>query len=172
MANVRRLLRRAIRVRGEGEAGTGELNIVPFLDIVTNLMLFLLATTAAIATVSEVRADLPGHGPRSGAPPLELSVTLTDRGAIMATSIGRVGPDCVIAPSAAPTAARTADGYDLASLGRCAAELHRAHPHEDAVVLSADPLVPYRDLVGAMDAIRSRGDELLFPDVRISAGVR
>jgi hypothetical protein len=37
--------------------------------------------------------------------------------------------------------------------------------------LSADPGVPYGDLVRGMDALRSDGDELLFPDVRISAGV-
>lgn len=170
MANVRRLLRRAIR-KSEGEASSGELNIVPFLDIVTNLMLFLLATTAFVASVSEVRADLPGYGP--GHPGvLDLSVTLTERGAIMATSGGRIGPDCTPTTGTAPTAVRTTDGYDYRALGRCASALHAAHPQETSVILSADPGVPYGQLVGAMDALRSQGDTPLFPDLRLSAGVR
>jgi biopolymer transport protein TolR len=160
MANVRRLLRRAIR-RSEGETATGELNIVPFLDIVTNLMLFLLATTAAVATVSEVRADLPTFGREHRGETLSLSVTLTDRGAVMATSQGIV---C--------TTPRTHDGYDFAALTQCASTLHAAHPSETDVIVSADPDVPYASLVGAMDALRSNGETLLFPDVRISAGVR
>lgn len=171
MANVRRLLRRAIR-KSEGETSTGELNIVPFLDIVTNLMLFLLATTTFVATVSEVRADLPGYGPRRRDDTLDLSVTLTEHGAVMATSGGRIGPSCTRATDGAPTAARTSDGYDFAALGRCAAALHEAFPDERSVVVSADPGVPYGEVIGAMDAVRSHGDTLLFPDVQVSAGVR
>jgi biopolymer transport protein TolR len=170
MANARRLLRRALR-RTENEAGTGELNIVPFLDIVTNLMLFLLATTASIATVSEVRAELPPIGPGHGEPTLALSVTLTDHGAVMATAHGRVGPSCSIGEPGF-TAARTRYGYDFAALARCATAMHAAHPDETQVVLSADPDVPYSDLVGAMDALRSSDETLLFPDLQISAGVR
>ncbi len=171
MANLRRILRRALR-RQEAETSSGELNIVPFLDIVTNLMLFLLATTASIATVSEVRADLPGYGPGHREDALDLSVTVTDRGVVMATSAGRIGPSCSATLDATPTAGRTPDGYDFAALTRCAVTLHAAHPSERFVVVSADPTVPYGDLVGALDAVRSVGDEPLFPDVRISAGVR
>jgi len=167
----RTALRRAIR-KQDSEHGSGELNIVPFLDIVTNLMLFLLATTTFVAAVSEVRAELPPHGPGQPHRALDLSVTLTDRGAIMATSEGRIGPDCSVSTDRSATAARTASGYDFAALTRCAAAVHDAHPGETAVIVSADPGVPYGDLIGAMDAVRSEGDALLFPDVRISAGVR
>ena len=38
---------------------SGELNIVPFLDIVTNIIMFLLATTAAVLTTVELEAHLP-----------------------------------------------------------------------------------------------------------------
>jgi biopolymer transport protein ExbD len=37
----------------------GELNIVPFLDIVVNLILFLLATSAQVLLVAELDAHLP-----------------------------------------------------------------------------------------------------------------
>jgi biopolymer transport protein ExbD len=42
---------------------------------------------------------------------------------------------------------------------------------ETRVTLSADPEVPYDDLISAMDAVRGDEDEL-FPDVLLSAGVR
>ena len=158
--------------RHEGEPGSGELNIVPFLDIVTNLMLFLLATTSLVVSVSEVRADLRGYGHRASEDVLNLSVTLTERGAVMTTSRGRIGPSCTSDGASAPTAARTSTGYDFAALARCAATLHAEHPGENSVILAADPSIPYSDLIAAMDALRANGETPLFPDVRISAGVR
>ena len=168
--NARRLLRRALRARSEAPP-TGELNIVPFLDIITNLVLFLLATSAAVLTVAEVRAELPGFGP-GPAQVLRLSVTLTDRGANMATRETHNGPDCAPTTLEVPTAAVSAGGYDFAALTTCARRMHDAFPAETTVVLSADPRVPYRDFVGAMDALRADGDVIMFPDVQVSAGVR
>lgn len=167
---ARRLLRRALSRRAEAPEGSGELNIVPFLDIVTNLMLFLLATITMVATVSEVRAELPSFGPghREG---LGLSVTLTSQGAIMRSATGRIGAGCV-SGAQDPVAARVGEGYDLEALGRCAARLHAAMPDEHDVTLSADPEVPYGALVQAMDALRTDGAQLFFPDVHLSAGVR
>jgi biopolymer transport protein TolR len=167
--NGRRLLRRALRARSE-EPSSGELNIVPFLDIITNLMLFLLATSATVMAVTEVRAELPSFGPH-GPAPLQLSVTLTERGAIMSTAHAHIGPDCAESALATPTAAVTADGYDFAALARCARRMHDTFPGETSVILSADPSVPYRDFVSAMDALRADGDVLMFPDVHVSAGV-
>lgn len=168
--HARRLLRRALRARSDEQA-SGELNVVPFLDIITNIVLFLLATSASVMAVSEVRADLPGFGP--GRPqPLQLSVTLTDRGAVMSTREAHVGPDCGPTAVPTPTAAVTADGYDFAALTVCARRLHDAFPDETSVVLSADPRVPYRDFIRAMDALRADGDVIMFPDVHVSAGLR
>ena len=172
MPNARRYVRRALRARAAETGATGELNIVPFLDIVTNLMLFLLATSASVLAVSEVRAELPAFGPRGPARGLDLSVTLTDRGAVMAGGGGRLGPDCRPSSSALPTAARTATGFDFAALARCAREVHDTYPTETQVILSADPDISYADFIRAMDALRADGDALLFPDVRVSAGVR
>jgi biopolymer transport protein ExbD len=43
---------------------------------------------------------------------------------------------------------------------------------DDRAILSADPDVEYADVVRAMDAMRARGGDALFPDLLISAGVR
>jgi biopolymer transport protein TolR len=167
---ARRLLRRALR-SAAADPSAGELNVIPFLDILTNLVLFLLATSASVVAVSEVRAELPTFGP-GHAPALELSVVLTETGGVMSTRTAHLGPDCRERALATPTAARTPRGYDFAALTRCARRMHDLHPEVTSVVLSADPNVPYDDFVRAMDAVRADGDVLLFPDVHVSAGVR
>jgi biopolymer transport protein ExbD len=44
--------------------------------------------------------------------------------------------------------------------------------NEHSVTVSADPEVQYEYVVAAMDAVRNRGKEPLFPEVMISVGVR
>jgi biopolymer transport protein ExbD len=154
-ARIRRATQRRETDPSEGER---ELNIVPLLDIVINLMLFLLATSAATMVLAETRAELPGvcaTGCRRE-PGLELSVTVADGAILVASRHGRL--------EAIP---RGAEGHDFAALAARLAEVRAAHPDERAVILSADPMVPYEAIVAAMDAIHGS-----FEDVRLSAGVR
>ncbi len=172
----RRKLREAIRRKTEIDPSErmGELNIVPFLDVVVNLMLFLLATSAATISIAQADASLPGlcrdcHSPRG----LELSVTLTRDGVVVADREGRLAEGCAeMSGDAMPAVQRLPSGYDFAALRTCAEHLHQDHPSESSVIVSADPEVPYDAIIGAMDAMRGGPDGLLFPEVRISAGVR
>ena len=77
----------------------GELNIVPFLDIVTNLILFLLMTSAQVLIVAELDAHLPSlsRGRRASSTPeegstLNLSVTITEGGIVVSGSGGKLAP--------------------------------------------------------------------------------
>ena len=68
---LRSKTRAAVR-RREGqiedeERESGELNLIPYLDIVTNLMLFLLASIAAGIILVQINTTLPDKGP-SAAP--------------------------------------------------------------------------------------------------------
>jgi biopolymer transport protein TolR len=159
----------------------GELNIVPFLDIVTNLILFLLATAAQVLIVAQLDAHLPSlaRGRRASSSPeqgstLNLSVTVVDAGIIVAGSGGKLAPGCTqTQPGRVITVPRLANGnYDWAGLTRCVARVHNAYPDETQVILSADPDIQYEHIIRAMDAVRSDGDEMLFPNVMLSAGVR
>lgn len=155
-AKVRRATQRRDRDPSESER---ELNIVPLLDIVINLMLFLLATSAATLVLAETRAELPGTcrgGSCRREPGLDLSVTVADGAILVASRHGRL--------EAIP---RGPAGYDFAALAARLTEVREAHPEERAVILSADPMVPYESIVAAMDAIHGS-----FEDVRLSAGVR
>lgn len=172
----RRQIRRATRPRhlDPSEQG-GELNIVPFLDIVVNVMLFLLATTTAAIAVAQVEVELPGAcvscpgRTRS----LNLSVTVADGGVIVSGEGAHLAPGCAETTSSAViTVPRTLDGQDFASLRECLRQVHRRFPEEDSLILTADPAVPYADVIRAIDAARGDDHEPWFPRVRLSAGVR
>lgn len=154
----------------------GELNIVPFLDIVVNLITILLMVTASTAFFSQVEVRLPHHCVGTGcgeADPLQLSVNLTGSGVVVAGSGGMLEPGCEATGAGAVAIPRAGVSYDWEALRECVSAVHARYPESDQVMLSADDTVPYEALVHAMDAVRedSRGRPL-FPEVRLSAGVR
>ena len=154
------------------------MNIVPFLDIVTNIIMFLLATTAAVLTTCELDAHLPtiGHGGGGGDPTstLNLSVTVTEQGIVVAGSGGKLMPGCATTGTGRViTIPRSADRtFDWGALTQCLAVVKHGFPDEHQVILTADPNIEYGNIVAAMDAVRADGATELFPDVMLSAGVR
>lgn len=169
-------LRRARRTTDAPPEGGGELNIVPLLDIVVNLMLFLLATVTVAMAVAEVEAELPtscATGRCSGPPGLDLAVSITDRGIAVTTSSGGLAPGCAEVVRAAPlTVPRRRDGHDMAALRACLERVSASRPDERTATLTADPDVPYEHVIAVMDALRGSPEAPLFPRVRLSAGLR
>ena len=161
---------------------SSELNIVPFLDIVVNLIMFLLATSEAVLAIIQIEAQLPqlsagaGRAGDKKEPGLNLNVTLTESGIIVTGSGGKLAPGCQdVASGRVITVAKKGDGkYDWAGLTECVAKIKNvaqfADEHE--VIIGADPMIQYEHVVAAMDALRGDGKNELFPDVLLSAGVR
>src|SRR4029077_18785530 len=84
-------------VQTDPSEAVGELNIVPFLDIVVNLIMFLLATTEAVLLISQIESDLPkiARGRSNSADvatPLNLNVPGTDAGVTISGSGGAPPP--------------------------------------------------------------------------------
>lgn len=167
-AKIRRLSQ--TRELAPDEEG-GELNIIPFLDIIVNILIFLLATIAVIFT-ARIDATPPsnrGAGTRSAnsSEALRLTVILVNDGMSIKASGGNVAPGC--GGRGAGLAVPNRDGrYDFAALTECATRLKAANPKfsdEKQFYLSANPGVEYQDIVLAIDAMRANatGDEL-FPD--------
>jgi biopolymer transport protein TolR len=156
----------------------GELNIVPFLDIVVNLIMFLLATTEAVLLISQIESDLPkiARGRSKGpdvATPLNLNVTVTEVGVIVSGSGGKLAPGCTgIEQGRSLTVPKKGKDYDWRGLTECVARVKQQFQSEHSVTVSADPQVQYEYVVAAMDAVRSKGKDELFPDVLISVGIR
>lgn len=170
---VRRALRKRAHELEDDSAGRGELSIVPLLDVITNLTVFLLATAAMVSMSSEVEAATPRTCRGCSAPPpsLELTVVVAATTLRVAGADGQLAPGCATTGDASrPTILR--DGHEWEALRACAVRLHAAFPHEREVRLSADPLVPYEDTIAAMDALRGEDDGPLFDDVLLAAGVR
>ncbi|MCA9600644.1 MAG: biopolymer transporter ExbD [Polyangiales bacterium] len=161
----------------------GELNIVPFLDVVVNIIMFLLATSLTIQYF-QIQSDLPeykaGVGGRSNKPEeqkLNLSVTVTDEGIIVAGSGGKLAPGCTTtAGGRVVTVVKRGKSHDWKELSECLLKVKQKFPDELDVIVTADPLVPYEQVVATMDAVRAhtagKEPQELFPNVLISAGVR
>ena len=174
----------------------GELNIIPFLDIVVNLIIFLLATTQAVLAIAQLDAQLPSLGRRVGSTvepgsTLNLSVTITRSGVIVSGSGGKLAPGCAQTQSGRvitipPTNGQlvwsqqtttndritSVAGPTATALTECVSLVKREFQDETQVILSADPEIEFEHIVGAMDALRGDGPTELFPDVMLSAGVR
>jgi biopolymer transport protein TolR len=157
----------------------GELNIIPFLDITINLIMFLLIMVASIAFFAQVEARLPEYG-RGGVgrrapsePKLNLNLTVVERGVIVTGSGGKLSPGCATTSTGDVITVRSSGGeYDWPALTECVARVKQEFPDETQVTVSADSLIQFEHVIGAMDAVRNQGDEELFPDVLLSAGVR
>ena len=159
---------------------SGELNIVPFLDIVTNIIMFLLATTAAVLTTVELEAHLPtlsrgrARGATETGSTLNLSVTISEDGIIVAGSGGKLAPGCTQMMSGRViTVPRGGDGtFDWGALTQCLVTVHGTFPDERQAILTADPNIEFANIIHAMDSMRSDGTNELFPEIMLSAGVR
>lgn len=167
-ARQRRLVRRAVaRATAEPEVG-GELQIVPLLDILVNLVSFLLVILATPLLLAQVEAQLPTYGP-ARAPAWRATVTLTDAGIFVSDRGGTYAAGCTSHGSGA-TLPRVGSELDFSGLRYCAEQLRRAHPETESITLTADPGVGLQSVLSAMDAVQGHGR--LFPDVTIAAGLR
>lgn len=156
---------------------TGELNIVPFLDIVMNLIMFMLVTSEAVVLISQIESDLPslskGRKPGDVTTPLNLNVTVTDKGVIVTGSGGKLTKGCEgIMVGKGITVPMEKKEYKWAELTTCMAKVKSKFEDETTVTISADPQIEYEHIIAAMDAVRNKGEEELFPNVLISVGVR
>jgi biopolymer transport protein TolR len=159
----------------------GELNIIPFLDIVVNLIMFLLATSEFVLLISQIQSDLPriargrSKSTQDVQTPLNLNVTVTDAGVLVSGSGGKLAPGCTSidpAGSRSLTVGRKGKDYDWPALTECVLKIKAQFKDEDTVTVSADPQVQYEQIVAAMDAVRSKGQQELFPNVLVSVGIR
>ena len=126
----------------------GELNVVPFLDIIVNVMMFVLATVA-ITFTSTADMKPPSNKPGSAAP-TGLAIVVVDDGFSVKTSAG--------------TVANVPRG-DYAELKRVVSSL-KTEADDTSVTITASAGVRYESLVATMDAVRQTDDgKDLFPDV-------
>jgi biopolymer transport protein ExbD len=192
-AQVRAKARMAMKRREEEieteEIEGGELNLVPYLDIVTNIVLFLLATITAGLILGNINSALPEYAESTGGlqaqpqttnePPPQLVVAVTKPEILVFSISGLEGT--LQAPKLKIPASKPGSEYDFNRLTDAAAEIvKRKWPDKGTrpegsteVILMADADIPYSAIVNTMDALRQHKDgTILFPDILFSTGIQ
>jgi biopolymer transport protein ExbD len=169
VAKIRRLSQpRELAPDEEG----GELNIVPFLDIIVNILIFVLATVAVTftATIETQPPASGGSGVRKDieSKALNLTVLIVNEGFSIKAAGGNVAAGC---ESVGPGLAITLKSgkYDYDGLTICANKLKQSSSDfadETQVYISANPGTDYQTLISTIDALRTTiQGEPLFTDV-------
>jgi biopolymer transport protein ExbD len=166
---VRSKTRNAVRRREDqieqDEIESGELNLIPYLDMVTNLMLFLLASISAGIIFTQIDTTLPDRAPPSTTvtqpavtnpddQPLKLVVSVTRDRLILWSISGLEGT--LAAPKATfPRTGREGepcDGNYMCESNACSNETQKCVPSKD---LGA-PVFDYRALSNQLFEIANR----------------
>jgi hypothetical protein len=150
----------------------GELNIVPFLDIITNVLMFVLATVTTIF-LATITADFPKRGGRGGAPntpTLGLTVIVVPDGFSVKARGGSIAQGCHDTGMGI-TVPKVGGDYDYKGLNQCVATVKKESPEEvrdeTNFTISANPNIPLQVIVSAIDAVRADSEgNTLFPDVQ------
>lgn len=170
------------------EEGQGELNIVPYLDIIINLIMFLLVAQATLVSLgmidvtapsyTSMGAGGPGQDPANQEKQLRLTVGIAAQGFYIAAR-GGVIPGQEEAANveltadgvtrAPPTVPKKADGtYDYPSLARKLRAIKALYPDATAVYVAAEDATPYEVIVKSLDSCREDAQGMLFPNVAFS----
>lgn len=170
-AKVRRLsVPRELAPDEEG----GELNIVPFLDIITNILIFVLATVAVTFTAA-IDSSPPASGGKGVRKDIEstalnLTILIVNDGFSMKASGGNIAPGCT-GPGTGIAIPKRNGKYDYTSLNACAAKLKAASPDfadETQFYVTGNPGTDYQTIVSVIDALRTDmrdPSRTLFTDV-------
>ena len=123
-----------------------ELNLVPYIDLLTCMVAFLLIT-AVWTQLARLKIDQHGRGPDEG---------LGCKGTRVAVVVHDEGFNLIVDDDQKPLPAKGGE-LDYATLGVELAAVKRAHPDRtDAQVISADN-VAFDSIVRTMDATMSAG---------------
>lgn len=168
----------------EGEEEGGELNIVPYLDIIINLIMFLLVAQATMVSLGMIDVTAPSYakvGPGDTPPSnegdqLRLTVGIGRDGFYIAAKGGvlpgqetegespEVTKDGV--QRTTPTIPMLANGsYDFPTLTAKLRSIKTAFPKTEAVYIAADDSILYQVIVKTLDATREDARGPLFPTV-------
>jgi biopolymer transport protein TolR len=161
-------IRRLGQVRPLSPDATGELNVVPFLDVIVNVMIFVLATLAVTFTAAITTEPPAQKTRRHVVPQTAPTVVVVAEGFAIKIAEGnlRAGCDGIGSGLAVP---RRGNAFDYAGLSACLLKLKSSSEFFSAgeqAYITANPGVDYQTIIDTTDAVRAgpRG-EPLFPEI-------
>lgn len=145
----------------EGGEEESELNLTPYLDIITTLVIFMIFTFQVVIEYRLIDVMAPEYSSVAGGGASEPQMTVT----LVITKDGYrvLSSDPLVAPTEVP---RKGDGkYDVTELRSALKRWKSELSLGESLVVIAEEATEYQVLVEAMDAVRNDGERLLFPDV-------
>ena len=140
--------------RGGRRARTADLNLVPYIDLLTCMVAFLLIT-AVWTQLARLQAQQKGQGQAGEETPPEMQVKIV-------VLVNQEGFNLVVGQDQTPIPKKGSD-YDFEKL---AAELKKAkdsHPDKNDAQVASEDTIKFDTLVRAMDtALQQR-----FPDISL-----
>ena len=174
----------AKRFRPDDELEETELNLVPYMDIMLNLIMFMLFSTTSLTQMGVIQISLPQYGVSSDTTPpeekkeeVEITLAISNLGfSVMANGVevdGKVDE---------PTIPRGAVGrlWDYEALAAKMEAVKAIYPEEETLVIVASEDIEYEVIVESMDASREvfldendveageASNRPLFPDIVLS----
>ena len=147
---------------------SGELNLIPYLDMVTNLMLFLLASVAAGIVFTQIDTQLPDKAPPSASTnppqtnpddqPLKMIVSIT-RDRMVLWSISGLEGTLTQPKAVFPRTGRdgeSCDGAYMCESGFCAETNRGSNPPVNQAAILPTPVFDFRGLSNALFEIANR----------------
>lgn len=158
--------------RYQTEEEISELNLVPYMDIMVNLIIFMLFTMTSFIEMKVINVSVPEQqevnddddDATQKPPPLAIVVGVVHRRGFTVSIDGTFLPG----PQASqPTIPCLGNGnYDFPALQSKLSEIKGTAPDITSVTLVADKPVDYQSLVRTMDILRrDPGGRPMFPDV-------
>jgi biopolymer transport protein ExbD len=145
-------MRSARALRAHEDVEHGELNIVPYLDILMNLIIFVLLSMSGLAAFGAVNVSVRanGAGDAEVAPP------------VLEAFVKRAGVSLV-------AQGEVFSALDSRAVTATAVRLKQTLPAGTRVVVHADREVEYAELIATLDALREDSEHHpLFADATLS----
>jgi biopolymer transport protein TolR len=137
------------------EGLSSELNLIPYLDVMVNLIMFLLLTTATASGFGMLSFNVPVFSKGSSAKPpsedekpLELTVWVSKDGYQVVSNKG--------APldPIRKTNSKENDGYDLKNLQLLLERIGKEYPKTKTATLFVEPLIAYEIAVKTLEVMK------------------
>jgi len=148
------------RSTGGKKALNVELNLVPFIDLLTCLICFLLMAAVWIQ-IGKISVTQSGQGAPTEQTPedrtkLNLVVTITPQGFLL-TGNGQTIADIL----------KKDNQYDFERLGAKLKEVHGQYPEKNDIVVTSEDSIQYQDLINTMDVCLANE----FPNISVSGTI-
>lgn len=158
--------RRRHQMEDEGES-SGELNLTPYLDIITTLVIFMIFTFQVVIEFRLIDVFVPAFGKKPDAADTPPDKPVIQVFLVIVAEGYRITASDYIAPSEIP---KKPDGvYDTEKLHETLVTWKDKLDLGESIILIAQDDTEYDLVIKTMDAIRMDGKKWLFPDVALGA---